>query len=362
MRLLNLFEDDLMELRQRWKAPGIQNGETRVLAFRGDYWLLGEHDDIDDIPANVIADIANHTGLPGTRIHDAYNLMDMLSDFTSERPDLLFGYIYNNELHLDTREAGSHHPYTSGMIRKLVQDLGLRGVNIENVDWEGDEANIYVPSEEARGQVPTVLFHGTSSEYMRDIARTGIRPGLNSNWEKLGIKHNKIIFGSVDIAGALFHANKTSGWAAGDTGHADPDDPFSVILEFSIPDQTKVVPDYDVAAEMVGATTQTTQLGYTWQQHFDRTHNPAIPTQNPEGRAWKSTGIFGYAGRYPRARRHTEGGRARAGLYQQAVGVAVIPALELYYVLSLRVRAGQPYGAHGGLRAGAYEPHHLHRG
>ncbi len=300
MRLLNLIEDDLMELRQRWKAPSVVSGnDTQFLAFRGDYWLLGGFNDEKDIPDNVVADIVKHTGLDPMEFQDSTALMSSLSDIASERPDIITGLISDGEMWLGSREAASHHPQTSSMLKKLIKDLGLYGIHVEDTDWEGEEAGSFTNRYKVKGELPKVLFHGTTSQYMMDIAKTGIRPGINASWEKAGITHKKIIFGTVDIAGAIFHANKASGFQGGEEIYADPDDPFPVILEFAIPDPSKIVPDYDVASQMMGSTTTTNKLGYTGQRGFDSQHSPDIQNQNPEGRAWKSTGIFGYVGRIP---------------------------------------------------------------
>ena len=58
--------------------------------------------------------------------------------------------------------------------------------------------------------------------------------------------------------------------------------------------------------------------------------------------------------------RQSEGRAARARLDQQAVGVAVIAALELENDIASRGASREPDGAHGRLGAGGNETRHLH--
>ena len=64
----------------------------------------------------------------------------------------------------------------------------------------------------------------------------------------------------------------------------------------------------------------------------------------------------------PRARRHAERHRARSGLHQERIRVAVIAALELDDLVALGRRARDPDRAHRRFRSRADEAHALHRG
>jgi hypothetical protein len=72
-------------------------------------------------------------------------------------------------------------------------------------------------------------------------------------------------------------------------------------------------------------------------------------------------GVFGNAGRDAARRRVTEGQQAGAGLDQQAVGMAVVAALELDQDVAAGIATGQANGAHGGFGAGGNQAHHVHR-
>ena len=65
---------------------------------------------------------------------------------------------------------------------------------------------------------------------------------------------------------------------------------------------------------------------------------------------------------HPRAAGDGQRRQARAGLGEQAVGVAVVGAGELDHDLAAGHGAGEPHRAHRRLGAGAGHPQHLHRG
>lgn len=303
MRLLDLFERDLMELRG-YVAPGVDKTDSTVLAWRGYYWLLPSYRDMNSVPEGVLHTIARTIGIDDFEEgDDGDQFIDIVSEITEYRPDIIYGTIHNNELYFRPMGSGGQSPITSTMLKKLVQELDLRGVNIDGMTYHGDESEIYTHPSEMKGRIPETLFHGTTSQYMHSIARSGLRPGASpSNWKEQGIEHDNLIFGAVTLDTATFHANKTAGvpYDPGDGRFMDPDDPFPVIIEFKIPDPNLVVPDYDVASDVVGHTNQADQLGYSAMPNYGRfSHADEIAKYNPEGRLWKSASVFGYKGRVP---------------------------------------------------------------
>lgn len=309
MRLLDLFEHKevhevaLMELRG-YTSPGVDTSNATVIAWRGYYWLLPSWQHMNSVPEEVLYNIARTIGMDEYEEgDDGEQFMNIITDVTESRPDIIFGTIQNNELYFRPMGAGGQSPITSTMLKKLVQELGLSGVNTDDMTYHGDENEVYTVPREMKGKLPETLFHGTTSEYMHGIVRTGLRPGVSpSNWKQQGIEHNDLIFGAVTLDTATFHANKTAGVPLDpyDGGILEPDDPFPVIIEFKIPDPNLVVPDYDVASEVIGQTNQTDQLGYTAKPNYARfTNADEITKHNPEGRLWKSARVFGYKGRIP---------------------------------------------------------------
>lgn len=297
-----ISEANLTELRiiNGTGEPEIES-RSIVVAFRGRVWLLPWHASMAE--ESVLRDMAFHIGVDMDDYDDDVGyMMDSFTDVIDNRPDIIYGYIDDGEFHMmGTQFASSVSPVTSPLIAKLVKRLGLHAATYGYTTMDGDEGRNTVSRGDMVGGLPKKLFHGTNSEIMRSIAKTGLRPGLGSNWADQGIKHDSIIFGAVGFDGAVFHANKSAGMLdTGDNMGYDPDSPFPVVLEFAIPDPDKIVPDYDVASQLIGDEHPISdRLGYTGQGGYSRQLNTMVVDHNPEGRAWKSTGIFGYTGRIP---------------------------------------------------------------
>jgi len=302
MRLLDLFEQILMELRG-YIVPGANTQKGQLIAWRGYYWILPTHYEIDNVSPDILLKIANTIGMDSFNEGDTgEDFIDLLSDLIEVRPDVIWGELHNNELYYHSQGSGAQSPITSSMLKKLAQELNLDAIRAENIDWNGDEDTTSIGKYQMKGKIQEVLFHGTTSDYMTSIARTGIRPNARpSNWKSIGIEHQGIIFGAATVEGATFHANKTSGMQYDpDDQYRDPDDAFPVVLEFKIPDPNRIVPDYDVASGVLGHTDQTINLGYTDKESYGLFARSAeVSKHNPEGRLWKAASVFGYQGRVP---------------------------------------------------------------
>jgi len=298
----NLFEQPLMELRG-YVVDGANSKDGQIIAWRGYYWVLPSYNDMNDVSEDVLFKIARTIGMDAYEEHDDGDVfMDLLSELAEERPDIIWGQIHDGVLYYQPTGAGAQSPITSSMVKKLVHALGLIGAEIDGVDWYGNEDNSYISKREMTGKLPEILFHGTTSDYMTSIARTGIRPNINlSNWKGQNIEHDKLIFGATTLEGATFHANRTAKMQFDpNDNYPDPEAPFPVILEFKVPDPNLIVPDYDVASDTIGYTNQTSNLGYSNIPDYGKYSNSdELVKKNPEGRLWKSASVFGYAGRVP---------------------------------------------------------------
>lgn len=298
-----MHEDQaLTELQMRYRVDG--EPLNTILAFRGNVWLLGTWQDLEDTPENVILDIYKSVGDPrgadgaGTLDLNGQDFERWLEEITDSRPDVVYGTIDKDTLYL---RSGMISPAVSPMIKKVVQELGLTGVQSEGSDYYGDEDNYWYTRGELKGDLPDTLFHGTDSHKLMKIAKTGLRPSQDSNWKDSGITHEGLIFGAPSLEGAVFHANRTSKVPFDpDDQVMDPDDAFPVIIELKVPDKNLLEPDYDVASTTMGYTDKADELGYTNKANYG-TFSPAgeISKNNPEGRVWKSGAAFAYRGRIP---------------------------------------------------------------
>ena len=295
MNLLDLIETNLLELRLRYTAD---ESDGVIIAFRGDYWLLGEWD--NEVPETVIADIAEKTGVKETDLVDlqAYEVMDYFRDYG--RPDVIAGTIQGGELAIPRLSSGAEpHPIVSAMLKKIVDELNLKGVTTEVHSDYGDDGitTDYTHKNNMGADLPSVLYHGTSSDRFEQILRVGLHPNRSdSNWLGTNIDNSHFVYGAVTDTLAEFHANRTSGYQMGNGESHELDDPFPVVFSFKVPDKNLLIPDYDVASDTIGQTPQTDALGYTGQSDNFGSDAGDISRMNPEGRVWKSASVFGYNG------------------------------------------------------------------
>lgn len=280
---------ELTELKQEWSTPNTENGYL-IIAFRGRIWKLPKAwDELGDVPEEVINQIEYHTGEEDLDLEDVY-------DLASSRPDILIGHVDSTNVLNIQRTTGSMSPRSSSMIQKLVKELGIRAVNLENFGFD-DYTNSYYTKREI-SSFPDTLFHGTTAFRLQRIAKIGLRPNQKGNWEQF--KHKGLIFGTAEFSDAIFHANRTAGINADNNEPLSPEDDFPVIIEFKIPDKTKIVPDYDVASTVIGHDSDDETIqSYMDKEGYGFYFNSMISDQNPEGRVWKNSGIFGYKGWIP---------------------------------------------------------------
>lgn len=300
-----MHETNLMELRG-YTVHGGSTQDGLLIAWKGYYWILPPISEINDISIELLNRITTIIGIK--KIDNPMDFLYSLDEIKEIRPDVFIGTLEDNVLHYEPQISSSQSPITSVLIKKVVSELKLDGVQVENSDFYDDDINTeYMYPNELKGSLPDKLYHGTTSNYMYSIARTGLRPGISkSNWDSIGINHKKLIFGADSLNRAAFHANNASGisYNRDEVNVNDIEAPFPVIIEFTVPDKNLLVPDYDVASEIVGNTDQTRRLGYT-NQHTEfgtfKSYNPLkyIKKHNKRGNLWKSTGVFGYQGRIP---------------------------------------------------------------
>lgn len=160
---------------------------------------------------------------------DLENITD-LSNYEQYYPDFIFGVVRDGTLYLyNDTVANYYNPQTSLLLNKILKSLKITRV-------ETNEESSHVG--EYTG-FPKWGYHGTSSKYLYDILRLGLRAGRNDgNWGD--IRHtDKIFFTQVEEL-AIFHSLNVS---RGD------DNEYPIIIEFKIPDTDKIIPDYDKDTE-----------------------------------------------------------------------------------------------------------------
>lgn len=249
-----------------------------ILAHGANIWIF---DNNEEIPKDTIKEIKKETGLSKfTNSHD-------LIEKAENRPDLLTAYYNNGVLYVNGMNA-SHHATSSVLLKKVADFLHVDSVNQTNIDYEGDNIETEYLRSDMIGDIPNIVYHGTSLKFIEEILKTGIRPSDNSNWKNVG-KFHDLIFLTADINIARFHANNTIG------KYHEP----GVIIATKIPDRTKITIDYDVAYNFYGEK----NVHNSYLPSLNKEMTPyqtkqikKIQKHSPKTDFTKVTGIFAYKG------------------------------------------------------------------
>ena len=132
-----------------------------------------------------------------------------------------------------------------------------------------------------RGETSNIMFHGTTTKYLGEILKTGIRAGRSrSNYDL--ISHPDLIFFSSRFDEAQHHSMHTAQKAGGDP----------MVVEFSLPDKNLLVPDYDVDAQ----SGETNIYDYIPEETRNSSANYSSMTGASDALS-REFGVYGYRGR-----------------------------------------------------------------
>jgi len=262
--LLKYLLEDLM--RELLVSGDVKTAQYLV-AYKEKVWLLPS----EDVPPRTAVEISKALNiLPTFDVHG-------IRDHAEENLDVVIGSLNNRILYIYGAGSLTLDPKTSLILKKIVHQLKLKGV-----ERAADDSTELTKKSKIKGALPDVVYHGTSSKYLRKILSTGLRPGESeSNYPKV-ISHQDLVFFTSRPEEAKYHAVHTADKRQNNVKeHMD----IPVILEMSIPDPAKLVADYDVAA-LSAEEKPLSKVGYWALQ------NKKIPRQQSQ-----ETGIWGYRGR-----------------------------------------------------------------
>lgn len=253
-----------------------------VIAFRDTIFLINSMDDIDSISDEMKEQIEKKTGLD-------------LSDYIEydSRPDIVFGTINNDILYLYNSPANGMgpNPKSSIFMKKIIEKLGLDGVEYTHLNYQGGDDNIQMSRGAMEGRIPDMVYHGTNSSNLRGLLTTGLTPGKgNANWLKSVGRFEDRVFLTVSFENAQFHAITS----------AEKQRSIPLIIQTKIPDRDRIIPDFDMTSTYSGPySDKAISHGYTdaiSQQQFRDTLPDEFLSNSDYTR---ETGIMAYRGRVP---------------------------------------------------------------
>jgi hypothetical protein len=216
----------------------------------------------------------------------------------------IMGAVNKNKLLIAEMSESDLTSVFSASIKKVIKELNLDGLVYENSyhDMDHDISRDDIISATFK---TFEMYHGTNSRYIMQILKKGIMPTKHTNFDKIFHK-DKIFFTSKKNYAAWHSVNSAS-----------KNNGIPLIVKFKIPDESKIVLDYDVAIKLYGIDHPLTKkLGYEFiyknaSRILKTWDNDLIlkKKKKPQVEDWRKladkaslntrAGIFGYVGRIP---------------------------------------------------------------
>jgi len=274
-----------------------------LVAYRGRVFRFTDANDEED--QKTAAEAARFLGLDELDPDDvdAWSLQQAVHE---HKPEALVGHVDGDHLVM-TSQSDYRHGRGSRLLHSLLRELNLSGARMDDFGDTSEEMS----AGEVTGDLPDALLHGTTSEHMPGILRKGLTADETRSNYSLGrtdesaIEHGDTVFLTESPSKAEYHAvnavhqlgvRRTPGRGS-PYFTRDAQAGFPVIVEFTIPDKAKLVPDYDIDVWSESGEGSFGQTERQRQKRRDTGYDPR--TEEDPFRLSKKFGIFGYRGRIP---------------------------------------------------------------
>lgn len=272
------MKDILSEL----KVTKLNSGDEDLwfVMYKGDVFIVNEGSDLMKLHPyfehHPQLEKSSEYGDPFNVVNDFFEFMSRMSELA---PDVMVGRISlkYKTMTLDSRQSFS--PSSSLLLKKLVKQLGIKKVYANVLKYDGEEQDVEYSRKKILGDVPAIVYHGTTSKYMEDILVNGLRPGqAQGNWINRGVRNDNEIFFAADLNTSEFYAHYAKQQKGG----------IPIVFEMGIPDKDLLKPDFD-------ADTASTK-----KQYYK--HNPSLGIAKTDMKPMtvsREQGKWGYSGRIP---------------------------------------------------------------
>lgn len=280
------FQDFLAEVFV--KGGRVKDGSS-VLALRENIWVWNNRREFKRLAPFI-----------NKQLNTDFNDPQDIERWLSYNHDAVYGSINGGKLYINN--LGDLRPSTnSPTLRKVLKQLKLSAATKQTYDFDsGAAVDFDKKREEFNADLSkNKFFHGTSTAHIENLLKTGLRPRPDqTNFDN--IEHQDKVFVTTSEDKALFHAQMA----------AMKTESMPIILELKIPDPDKLVSDYDVVSNIIGANSElSSELGYDEIYYADRYAGHGNPSSGYKdmvkryagklGQISSHMGIFGYKGRIP---------------------------------------------------------------
>ena len=258
------------------------------LLYKDKLFILDRNSPFKTINSRLKSHVKGHPAVKktsdykGSAIRSAGDIQDFIKDMSDLSPDIVAGEYYpeNSAIVL----WGNVQARSSLNVKKIVQQLSVQNVTMRHLDEPkyDDYKEIEYSPDELKGDIPSIVFHGTLSHQLGSILKYGLDPdrGL-SQFSKQGIFHPEHNFFTATFQEALYYAFNAKHQAKHKW------DAFPIILEIKIPDKNLVGPDYDY------------DFSTTTPRYFQRPQEPSSSATMKSMGLSREVGKWSYKGRIP---------------------------------------------------------------
>lgn len=286
---LIVFVIEENQILNELKKVGYTNDyeDKRIIIAPDGYVFVFDDDNADDIDQVLI---------------DRYNsdIETIQEETEGGYHNFIMGIIKNNKLYIAEITESDLTSVFSSSIKKVIKEFNLDGLG-----YESEYSGISIEHEISRDDVLDATFktfemyHGTNSNFIMKILSKGLMPTKHTNFDK--IFHKDKIFFTSKYQYSTFHALHSARRKIA----------IPIIVKFKIPDENKIVLDFDIAINLYGIDHPLTKkLGYDLiyksasggKTTFAKKDESKLETwKKLADKASLNTraGIFGYTGRIP---------------------------------------------------------------
>jgi hypothetical protein len=158
----------------------------------------------------------------------------LLTNLLDYHDDFIIGILKNDDFYL-YKSSYTPEPTSSNIIYKLTKQLKIKNIYYINLTQSRTFKDVKFSSSDIKNKIPDIAYHGTTSFYLENILRIGIRPDLSSSNYNL-VQHKNLIFFTTSKDEAIVYA----------TNATHNNNGVPIIIQFKIPDKDLIIADYDV--------------------------------------------------------------------------------------------------------------------